>query len=114
MCVCVFRSKIDDVLATGGRYDSLIKCFENPLVNRRKIDAESSHQPTVVGGVIHLDRISTILKGSEGADERVLVYAAVYAVGSRPQTKEQASLIKDLWNNGIRAIVLDHCQVTRK
>jgi hypothetical protein len=68
-------------------------------------------QQTVVGGLIHLDRIAAILKECEVVEERVLVYAAIYSIGCRPQTKEQASLVKDLWNNGVRATVLDHCQV---
>jgi hypothetical protein len=68
-------------------------------------------QPTVVGGLIHLDRVAAILKETEVVEERVLVYVAICTVGYRPQTKEQASLVKDLWNNGVRATVLDHCQV---
>lgn len=98
-------------MATGGRYDALVKSFHNPLVIRRKIDGESPSQPTVVGASIHLDRVATLLKETEGVGERVLVYAAVYTVGYCPQTKEQAALVKDLWNNGIRATVLDHFQV---
>lgn len=98
-------------MATGGRYDALVKSFHNPLVSRRKADGEPLSQPTVVGALIHLDRVSNLLKETEGIGERVLVYAAVYTVGYRPQTKEQASLVKDLWNNGIRATVLDHFQV---
>lgn len=68
-------------------------------------------QPTVVGGLMHLDRVAAILKETEVVEERVLVYVAICTVGYRPQTKEQASLVKDLWNNGVRATVLDHCQV---
>lgn len=98
-------------MATGGRYDALVKSFHNPLVNRRKIDGEPLSQPTVVGAMIHMDRVSTLLKETEGVGERMLVYAAVYTVGYSPQTKEQTSLIRDLWNNGIRATVLDHFQV---
>lgn len=105
------RNKIDDVLATGGRYDALVKCFRNPLVVRRKADGEPINLPSVVGGLIHLDKVTTMLKESEVLEERVLVDAAIYTVGYLPDTKEQASLVKDLWNNGVRATVLDHCQV---
>ncbi len=107
----IHRTKIDDVLATGGRYDALVRSFQNALVNRRRVDGEPMSQQTVVGGLIHLDRIAAILKECEVVEERVLVYAAIYSIGCRPQTKEQASLVKDLWNNGVRATVLDHCQV---
>lgn len=58
-----------------------------------------------------MDKVATILRESEVLEERTLVYAAIYTVGYLPDTKEQASLIKDLWNNGVRATVLDHCQV---
>lgn len=107
----IYRNKIDDVLATGGRYDALVKHFQNPLVNRRRMDGEAPSQPTAVGAMIHLDRVVAKIKETEGSTERALVYAAVYTVGNCPQTKEQASLVKDLWNNGVRATVLDHCQV---
>ena len=89
----------------------MVRSFQNALVNRKKVDGEPMSQPTVVGGLIHLDRVAAILKETEVVEERVLVYAAIYSVGYRPQTKEQASLVKDLWNNGVRATVLDHCQV---
>lgn len=104
------RNKIDDVLATGGRYDALVKSFQNPLIVRRKADGEPVSQPSVVGGLIHMDKVATILRESEVLEERTLVYAAIYTVGYLPDTKEQASLVKDLWNNGVRATVLDHCQ----
>ena len=107
----IYRNKIDDVLANGGRYDALVKSFQNPLVNRRKTDGEPLSHPTAVGAMIHLDRVVAILKETEAIDERILVHAAIYSVGHRPQTKEQASLVKDLWNSGVRATVVDHCQV---
>lgn len=100
------------MLASGGRYDALIKTFQNPLINRRRADGEPIKQPTVVGAVIHVERLATILKENENVDRRIHVDAAVCTVGHRPQTKEQAALVKDLWNNGIRATILDHCQVS--
>jgi len=100
------------VLAAGGRYDALVKSFENPLINRRnKMDGETVLQPTVVGGSIYLDKVVTLMKNLDRPDERVLITAAICTVGYRPQSKEQASLVRDLWNAGVRATVLDHCQV---
>ena len=50
-------------------------------------------------------------EATENPDERVLISCVICSVGHRSQTKEQASLVRDLWNVGVRATVLDHCQV---
>lgn len=107
----LFRSKIAEILASGGRYDALITSFRNPLIVRRKGDGEEITQPACVGGSIHMDKVVSILKEMENPEEHVLVTAVICTLGYRPQIKEQASLVRDLWNNGVRATVLDHCQV---
>ena len=58
-----------------------------------------------------MDKVVSILKEMENPEEHVLVTAVICTLGYRPQIKEQASLVRDLWNNGVRATVLDHCQV---
>ncbi|XP_046647623.1 LOW QUALITY PROTEIN: eIF-2-alpha kinase GCN2-like [Daphnia pulicaria] len=67
------KTKIDDVLATGGRYDALVRSFQNALVNRNKVDGEPMSQPTVVGGFIHLDRVAAILKETEVVERNSII-----------------------------------------
>lgn len=100
-------------MASGGRYDKLVTSFRKPLIVRRKGEEEPS-QPAIVGGSVHMDKVVSILKDTGNSEEQMLVSAVICTLGYRPQIKEQASLVKDLWNNGVRATVLDHCQVKKK
>ena len=99
-------------MATGGRYDSLVASFRNPVVNRSRMmeSDESMAYPAAVGALIHVDKVISILK--EHHDESAaLVDVAISTVGHQPLTKEQASLVKDFWNNGIKATIVDHFEV---
>ena len=97
-------------MASGGRYDALVTSFRKAHIVRRKGE-EEVYQPAIVGGSIHVDKVVSILKDMGNSEEQVLVSAVICTLGYRPQIKEQALIVRDLWNNGVRATVLDHCQV---
>jgi hypothetical protein len=51
----------------------LVRSFQNALVNRKKVDGEPMSQPTVVGGLIHLDRVAAILKETEVVERNSII-----------------------------------------
>ena len=48
------------------------------------------------------------------ADAWAPVDVVVATVGPQPLTRQQAALVSELWNGGVRATTLDHCQVFKK
>ncbi|XP_074662114.1 eIF-2-alpha kinase GCN2-like [Tubulanus polymorphus] len=96
------RKGMLDVLAAGGRYDSLISKFKMPTSNLL-----ASHNQSAVGMSIAVDKIvAAVLEESQELPLPKVYDVMVCSVGHRMLLKEQLFVSKELWAVGISTHVL--------
>ncbi|XP_063231098.1 eIF-2-alpha kinase GCN2 isoform X2 [Bacillus rossius redtenbacheri] len=95
-----------DVLAAGGRYDSMLHTFRKTVELAGMVPREVSQ--SAAGVSISLDRIVSALQACD-QDARALD-VVVCSLGHGPMIKEKCAVVRELWAAGVRANLLDAIQ----
>lgn len=90
-----------DVIAAGGRYDSLINMF-------RQLDATKECSQYAAGISLSLDKIVSALQADNYKASTLDVL--VCSLGQNSMTREKVGILKELWNAGIKSSLLDTTQ----
>lgn len=99
-----------EVLAAGGRYDSMIKSFRNVIEQATMLSLDT--QQSGVGISISLDKlVQAIQKENEEMPKCDNLDVVVCSVGIKPLLKEKSQLLKRLWSLGIRYVLIEASSV---
>lgn len=95
-----------EVLAAGGRYDSMIKSFRSIVEQATMLSLNI--QQSGVGVSIALDKVvQAIQKESEEIVRQDYYNVVVCSVGIKPLLKEKTQILKRLWSIGIRYVLVE-------
>ncbi|CAH0551983.1 unnamed protein product [Brassicogethes aeneus] len=108
--VCEIKKKHKhslEVLAAGGRYDSMIATHRNIMLQANMLDKDV-HQ-SAVGVSISLDKLVQAIQRESGDEVTVPDHldVAVCSIGTKPMLKEKAKILKSLWAGGIRCFLIE-------
>ncbi|XP_066996679.1 eIF-2-alpha kinase GCN2 [Anabrus simplex] len=95
-----------DVIAAGGRYDSLLAKFRQTLDMTAVAPRDVSQ--AAVGISISLDKIVSALQEEDNVAPNVNV--VLCSLGHRPMLREKAGVLRDLWAAGIKCQLMDNAQ----
>ncbi|KAK7862324.1 hypothetical protein R5R35_005220 [Gryllus longicercus] len=94
-----------DVIAAGGRYDSLVAMFRQRLEDAGMQLREVKQ--SAIGVSIALDKIILALQEESLP---AMLDAVVCSLGNNPMLKEKATLVRDMWASGIRTLLMEGVQ----
>lgn len=106
VCELKKKHKTDnmEVLAAGGRYDSMIAEYRN-IMEQANMLSKDLHQ-SAVGVSISLDKLAQAVQENSTSNFELLD-AVVCSLGSKTLMKEKAKVLKILWAAGIRACLIE-------
>lgn len=93
-----------EVLAAGGRYDTMIAEYRN-IMEQANMLSNDLHQ-SAVGVSISLDKLAQAVQETSAGNFEFLD-VVVCSLGSKLLVKEKARVLRSLWSAGIRACLIE-------
>ena len=96
-----------EVLAAGGRYDSMITSYRK-MIDNANMSGRDIRQ-SAVGISLSLDKLvqAVMREQSEDLPNTEYLDVAVCSVGSKPMLKEKTKVLRSLWAVGLRCVMVE-------
>lgn len=96
----------EDVIAAGGRYDSMLMSFRK-ILERTGMTSKEVNQYGA-GISISLEKlVSAVSEVSENPENKYAIDVAVSCIGNPRREKEMIDLLRELWGQGLKVTILD-------